>query len=233
VKKLPLLSLLLAVGLCTQVQAAEKQKSLKDRIKSVSNRLYSKSGRLELTLLPMTSISLNDAFYQKLGGGAGIAYHFSEAFSAQAMVTYSLNIDAGHASSYTISSADTSIIPYAGKRTILANVDFCWSPIYGKVSLASEWTMHFDTYIMAGFGAIGGEQVKDSSFAFGMDAGLGARLFFSRSLALKVEFKDYMLFTDKVSFGTSENPTEKSDVQHQLMFNIGLSIFFLDGNGED
>ncbi len=228
-KKLRLLSLLLIVGLCTLAGAAEKQKSLKDRIKSVSNRLYVKSGRLELTVLPMTSISLNDAFYQKLGGGAGIAYHFNEAFSAQALVTYSLNLDTDHASSYTISAGGKSTIPYAGKRTILASADFCWSPIYGKISLASEWTMHFDTYIMAGFGAIGGEQVRDSSFAFGLDAGLGARLFFSRSLALKLEFKDYMLFTDKVSFGD----IEKSDVQHQLMFNIGLSFFFLDGNGGD
>jgi len=219
---------MLVVALAAPARA-DKPKSLKDRIKSVSNRMYVKSGRLELTILPMTSISLNDAFYQKLGGGLGFAYHFSEMFSAQAMVTYSLNLDADHASSYTISPEGESTIPYAGKRTFLASADFCWSPIYGKISLAAEWVMHFDTYIMAGLGGIGGEQAEGSSFGFGMDIGLGARLFFNRTFAIKLELKDYMIFTDKVSFGE----IEKSDVQHQLLFNLGLSIFFLDGDEED
>ncbi|MBW1808331.1 MAG: outer membrane beta-barrel domain-containing protein [Deltaproteobacteria bacterium] len=232
-KKLQLISILVALALAVPSQAADKPKTLKDRIKSVSNRMFTKSGRMELTVYPLTSISLNDAFYQKLGGGVGFAYHFSDMFSLQALVTYSLNLDAGHATSYTISTETETKVPYAGKRKLLAGVDFCWSPIYGKISLASEWIMHFDTYIMAGLGGIQGEQVSGSSFGFAGAVGLGARFFFNDTFALKFEIKDYMVFTDKVSFGEGESIIEKSDVQHQLLFNFGLSIFFLDGSQED
>ena len=210
--------------------AAEQQgRSLKERIPSVTRRLFTKSGRLELTFYPMTSISLNDAFYQKFGGGLGLSYHFSDAFSAQAMVTYSLNLQADNASTFTISPDVQSKIPYAGKRTVLGGVDFCWAPVYGKVNLASEAVLHFDTYLLGGFGLVGGEQVEGSSFGFGLNVGVGFHLFFTPMLALKAELKDFMIFTDKVSFGE----VEKSDVQHQLLFNLGLSLFFLEGDRED
>jgi len=208
---------------------AQESGSLSDRIPSVSRKLHVKDGRMELTLFPLTSISLNDAFYQKLGGGLGIGYHLNEFFSLQVAATYSLNLENSNASAYTISPEQSSVIPYAGKRTLLVNADLDWAPVYGKVSLASEWIMHFDTYLCAGFAAIGGEQVKGSNFAFGMDVGLGFRLFFSRSIALKCELKDVIVFTDKVSFGE----ITRSDVQNQLLFNLGLSFMFLEGSRED
>jgi outer membrane beta-barrel protein len=208
---------------------AQEGGSLSDRIPSVSRKLHVKDGRMELTLFPLTSISLNDAFYQKLGGGLGIGYHLNEFFSLQLAATYSLNLENSNASAYTIAPGQNSVIPYAGKRTLLVNADLDWAPVYGKVSLASEWIMHFDTYLCAGFAAIGGEQVKGSSFAFGMDVGLGFRLFFSRSIALKCELKDVIVFTDKVSYGE----VSRSDVQNQLLFNLGLSFMFLEGSRED
>ena len=44
-----------------------------DRIKSVQRKIFLKSGRWELE--PVFAISLNDAFYQKMGGGASVLYH--------------------------------------------------------------------------------------------------------------------------------------------------------------
>ena len=230
VKKRTWVPLLLVLGLAFPAQAAEKSKSLKDRIRSVSNRMYGKAGRLEVTAFPLTSMSLNDAFYQKLGGGIGLGYHLSEGFSIQALFTYSLNLETNNATAYTISPTGETLIPFAGKRSLLAGADFCWSPVYGKISLAAEWILHFDTYLMGGVAFIGGEQTDDrDSYAFAADFGLGVRVFFSPAVALKLEIKDYMVFNDQVSFGD----IEKSDVQHQLLFNLGLSFFFLDGSGED
>ena len=71
--------------------------------------------------------------------------------------------------------------------------------------------------------------MESSSIGFAGAIGLGVRLFFNRTFALKLEIKDYMVFTDKVSFGDQE----KSDVQHQLLLNVGLSIFFLEGDKEE
>jgi outer membrane beta-barrel protein len=233
VKKFRLMPLFLALILSSPAWASDHPKTLKERIKSVSNRSYLKSGRVELTLLPFTSLSLNDAFYQKLGGGLGLAYHFNDAFAIQAMGTYSLNLDTSNATKYSISPTGDVVIPYAGKRTYLFDAGLCWSPIYGKISLAAEWILHFDTYVTAGIGGIGGEIKKGtadaSNFGFAGVAGLGARVFFDRTFALKMELKDYMVFTDKVTFKTQE----RSDVQHQLMVHFGLSIFLGQGSEED
>jgi outer membrane beta-barrel protein len=229
---LPLVFVLAWAGFARPVRAQEETRTLKDRIKSVSNRMYVKSGRLELTVLPLTSISLNDAFFQKYGLGAGFAYHISEAFAIQALLTYTLdplNVDTGNAV-YHGDKVKTDI-PYAGKRSFLFGADFCWSPVYGKVSLAAEYVMHFDTYVMGGIGAIGGDLGDTTNFGFAGSFGLGLRFFFGRSIALKLELKDYMVFNDKVKI--LEGSDSKSDVQHQLLFNLGLSFFFLEGSQED
>ena len=82
-KKLTFLAVVLALLGSRPILAQEEEgRTLRDRIKSVTSKLYVKSGRLELTLLPMTSFSLNDAFYQKFGAGLGLTYHFTESLSA-------------------------------------------------------------------------------------------------------------------------------------------------------
>lgn len=212
-------------------RAEEQGRTLKDRVKSVSNKLYVKSGRLELTILPLTSISLNDAFYQKFGGGLGLAYHFSESLSLGFTGTYNLNVEVSNASYFGRKDEST---PSAGKRNFLVGLNLMWAPVYGKVNLASEWVMHFDTYLSGGLGAIGSVQVDDSTnFGFAASFGLGIRLFISRMFAIRAELLDYMVFNDKVTFGSADFSKERSDFQHQLMFNLGLSMFFLDGDAED
>lgn len=215
-------------------------KSLRDRIRSVSSRLFMKAGRVEASFYPLTSVSINDAFYQKLGIGASLAYHLNEAFAIQALVTYTLpalNLSTGNAAYH--GPAKGTSIPYAGKRSLLASADLCWAPVYGKVSLAAETVLHFDTYLIAGLGVIGGEirtrtsgstsASLEGTFGIAGDFGLGVRLFLNESLALKMELKDYMIFNDKVSYVD----VKRSDVQHQLLFNLGLSIFMLEGTTEE
>lgn len=233
-KKITLIILLVAISWMRPAVAEEKIKDLKDRISSVSNRVFIKSRRLELMIFPLTSISLNDAFYQKLGMGAGLAYHISEAFAIQVIGTYTLdvfNIKTANTALYTSTNKKTAI-PYSGKRTWLADIDLTWSPIYGKINVASEAVLHFDTYLLAGFGAIGGELAgSDTNVGLAATFGLGLRLFFSRSIALKAEFKDFMIFNDKVT--VREGLPSNSDFQHQLMFNLALSFFFLEGIVEE
>ncbi|MBW2699340.1 MAG: outer membrane beta-barrel domain-containing protein [Deltaproteobacteria bacterium] len=221
-----LLAVLTLMGTTSWATAQEEDaRTLRERIKSVSNRLFDKSGRVELSLFPMTSLSLNDAFYQKFGGGLSAAYFFTESMGAQVMLTYSLNVETSNAAYF---GRKEEYVPYAGKRSILANADFIWAPLYGKINLASEFVMHFDTYLMIGLGVLGSEQVEGSNFGFAGDVGLGLRFFFSRMFALKLEIKDYMVFNDAVSFRSQE----VADVQHQLYFNLGLSMFFLGDDEE-
>ncbi len=229
-KEITLLAVAVAMSGALTAQAGEEDRTLRKRIKSVSSKMYVKSGRLELTLLPMTSMSLNDAFYQKFGGGLGIAYHFTESLSLGIVGTWSLNFPTSNAGLY---GSQNEEIPFAGKRNLLVGLDLMWAPLYGKVSLAAEWIMHFDTYITGGIGAVGGwqlDQVRDEqSFGLAASFGLGVRLFASRTFAIKAELKDYVVFNDTVTF----EGQEISDVQHQLLFNLGLCVFFLQGDTEE
>ena len=50
-----------------------------DRIKSVQRISFLKKGRFELT--PLFAVSLNDAFYQKMGGGASAAFHIADSLA--------------------------------------------------------------------------------------------------------------------------------------------------------
>ncbi len=169
-------------------------------------------------IFPLTSISLNDAFYEKLGFGAGLAYHISEAFAIQAIGTYTfdkLNIKTSNTSLFTTDNKGTMHLPYSGKRTWLADIDLTWAPIYGKINVASESVMHFDTYLLVGFGAIGGELAdKKTNVGLAATFGLGIRLFFTRDLALKAELKDFMIFNDEVTI--REGQSSSSHFQHQL-----------------
>ncbi len=226
-KKIVLLAVVVAVWGALPAHADEEDRTLKGRIKSVSNKAYVKSGRLELTLLPMTSMSLNDAFYQKFGGGLGVAYHFTESLSLGFVGTYSLNLLTSNAGYFGRQEEE---IPFAGKRNILLGLDVMWTPLYGKVSLAAEWIMHFDTFITGGVGAVGGWQIGDDfSFGFAGSFGLGVRIFITRMFAIKAELKDYVVFNDTVTF----EGQKISDVQHQLLFNLGLCVFFLQGDTEE
>ncbi len=207
--------------------AAGEGRTLKERVKSVSNKLYVKSGRLELTLLPMTSFSLNDAFYQKYGGGLGLTYHFTEGLSLGLLGTYSINAELANAEYF---GSKEALTPNAGKRNFLIGLDLMWAPLYGKVSLAAEWVMHFDTYLTGGIGGVGSLLTDDDlHFGFAASLGLGVRFFLTRMFAIRAELKDYMVFNDKVAFAGQES----SDFQHQLVFHLGLSLFFLEGDGED
>ncbi len=231
-RKLSLLAVVLGLLVTGPASAQDEAgRTLRDRIKSVTSKMYVKSGRLELTLLPFTSFSLNDAFYQKFGAGLGLTYHFTETLSAGLLGTYSLSTELSNASYF--GRGDESI-PAAGKRNFLAGLEANWAPLYGKVSLAAEYVMHFDTYITAGLAGLGNQYTKtsgDDSVNVGVafSVGFGVRFFISRMFAIRAELKDYMIFNDKVSFGRQE----KTGFQQQMMFNLGLSMFFLDGDEED
>jgi outer membrane beta-barrel protein len=225
------LSIVSCLALLAAFQArADETRSLKERIRSVSNQLYGKGGRLELTLFPLSSFSLNDAFFQKYGGGLSIGYHFSNSWAFQIMGTYSLNMELSNASYH---GSVQEQVPDAGKRNFLAGAELMWAPLYGKISLAADSVWHFDTYVTAGAGALGSlieeDDAEVTNVGVAAAVGIGVHVFFTRSLALKLEFKDYMVFTDKVTFLNQK----ESDVQHQLMFNLGFSIFMLDSSAED
>jgi outer membrane beta-barrel protein len=126
----------------------ERDVALGDRVKAVQRKGFIKRGRFEVA--PLLSLSVNDAFYQKLGGGLRVAYSLQDSFALALHGTY-----------YTPQRTDNV---REGKQAFQSQLltsqlygstmlDAVWSPVYGKVSVLADSILHFDLYLSGGLGA--------------------------------------------------------------------------------
>lgn len=127
----------------------ERDVALGDRVKAVQRKGFLKRGRFEVA--PILSLSVNDAFYQKVGGGLRLAYSLQDSFALAVRGTY-----------YTPWRADNARIGKLAFQSQLltsqvysqAMMDGVWSPIYGKAAFLGDAIVHFDIFLAAGFGAV-------------------------------------------------------------------------------
>ncbi|HZZ84940.1 MAG TPA: outer membrane beta-barrel domain-containing protein [Anaeromyxobacteraceae bacterium] len=230
-----LLALLALAPAAARPSAAD---AFENRIPPVAGQLYGKAGRFELS--PMTQLSLNDAFFSKYLFGARLGYHFSEelglsgAFAAgPSVATSSTTVCPSNAGCRAATDAELYQVP--GHVNWLAGVEVAFSPIYGKLNLFAEQVIHFDLSLLAGADYVAYRRVLDpttaastaaaggsppSDSALGGHLGLGARVFLSRAVALRLELKDYLY----------RMPVQgRTDLQSQLLTELGLSFFFGGG----
>ena len=94
---------------------------------------------------------MNDAFYQKVGGGLRLAYSFQDSFALAVRGAY-----------YTPFRTDNARVGKLAFQSQLltsqiysqAMMDGVWSPIYGKAAFLGDAIVHFDLFLSAGFGAV-------------------------------------------------------------------------------
>jgi|GEM_PF-922258 len=192
--------------------------SLQERIRAVSNPVFATDGRFEGTLYH--GFSINDAFRERLQLGARFNYHLFEWLSLEGggTVNYfsvplpTIRMDDGNAPDIP---DDT---PYIATFDVGATV----SPIYGKVSLMSEWVLHFDAYLVGGVGGI--ILLNDDIFAPAATFGVGTHLVALEWLTVRAELRNYM-YPDDIN----ANPAAflgGAKITNLLMLNIGVSVFF-------
>jgi outer membrane beta-barrel protein len=192
-------------------------KTLQERIRAVSRRAFLKAGRFEFT--PGVGFSADDPFFRSWTVGARGAWHFSEEFALdfggagaifqeQQDIFRAINVDpADLATDIKARLADDSLLAYVD-----AGITF--SPLYGKVALASEFVSHFDVFVSAGAaGIIDTAQV----FSPGVELGLGSRVYLNRFLAARVDVRNY---TYASGLGG------QVAVNNLLMLNLGIAIYF-------
>ncbi len=233
-------ALALAVLLALPGAAAGQSKSdaFAGKIPPVSGQLYRKAGRLELALTG--NLSLNDAFFTKYFGGAKLGYHFTESVSAAVYVSAGSAARSGSASVCSATTGcrdanETELRQVPGRIQRIAGLEAAWSPVYGKLNLASEQVAHFDLSVVAGPDAITHEQVLSSrdadlleasggepasETAIGGHVGIAARVFLAEWAAVRLEVKDYVYFVDVPNNGSG------GDMQNQLFTELGVSVFF-------
>jgi outer membrane beta-barrel protein len=228
-------SLLIALLLApAAARAASQADALAGRIPPISGQLYRKAGRLELT--PTLNVSMNDAFFSKVLFGAKAGWHFTDHFSVHGSFATGLNRETGSTSVCTSTGCQPAqpaqLRQVPGNLRSVGSLELGFSPVYGKLNVFAEKVIHFDLSLLGGADWISHRDVLPAAAAnagespgnrntFGAHVGVGARVFMGRSLALRVEVKDYVYRVPVLG---------ETTIQNQLFTEIGVSVF-LPGAG--
>ncbi|MCP3141318.1 outer membrane beta-barrel domain-containing protein [Pyxidicoccus xibeiensis] len=213
---------------------------LRERVRPVSGHLFLKKGRFEFS--PSATLSLRDAFFSKYIFGGTLTYHPLETLGVSLRLGYAVNAVAGAAQICTFGDSGAGDTRGCGSPTLnqldgqapgqlklLGGADVQWAPIYGKLSLLAEKFVSFDLYGIAGASVVQyrGPELSTPTGAKnyltgGGNVGVGARFFFNRWVTLRTEVRD-LIYVEK-------SRTTDSYLRNQLLFELGVSFFFLNGS---
>ena len=211
----------------------DRQGPLRERVRPVSGHLFSKKGRFELS--PSATVSVRDGFFTKYVFGGVLAYYPAETLGFALRGGYALPTVAGTAQICDFSEEgrgcrkptfDELDGKGLGQIKLTAGADVIWAPVYAKLSLFSEYFAHFDLYGIAGASMVQYRGPRadltasgsDPYTTFGANLGVGSHVHLTRSVTLRLEFRD-LLYREKATV------TEHS-LRNQLLFELGVSFFF-------
>jgi outer membrane beta-barrel protein len=126
---------------------SEKDVALGDKVKAVQRKGFLKRNRLELA--PIFAVSVNDAFFQKFGYGARLAYNLHDSFAIAARYARFTSYRTDNVREGKIAFQSQLLESSIDQQIMLGGV---WSPIYGKASFRGKDIVHFDLFLQAGFG---------------------------------------------------------------------------------
>lgn len=209
---------------------------LDQRIRPVSGRLLVKSGRQELS--PTLGMSLGDPFFTKYLVGLRYAYHVGEQWSVGVGGFWAESTPSGAVTTCDSrglgckapTAEDLARTP--GDFNLLLGADVSWAPLYGKISVLAESVLHFDTYVSVGGGVLQTRHIPpgrlDSVEAFAPHGSIavGQRFFLTRHATLRLELRD-LVYPLEIQGRTGP----ETSLQNQLLFSVGLSVFFGQGRG--
>jgi outer membrane beta-barrel protein len=191
--------------------------ALGDRVKAVQRKGFLKRGRLELT--PMFSATVNDAFYQKFGGGLRLAYNVQDSFAIAVRGTYYKPLRTDNVREGKIAFQSQLLTSQLDGQLMVNGV---WSPIYGKASFLGSSILHFDLFLAGGFGVVWSatsSEPRDEGPHLATDLGGGVRFYPKEWLAFELGLMA-TLYPDQPILSVP------GTVQKVFVANVGLSFFF-------
>lgn len=177
---------------------AEREKRV---IQTLQQKNFMKIQRYEVA--PHLGFVTNDPFINRYLVGVAFAYHVTEIFAVEVSGTFSPDLDEFDWKPITHQIIEENqVTPDISKIQFYANVNFQYSPIYGKVAVGNNRIIVFDIFGVMGTGIV---NTADDLTALGQDppepiaentqnelhptinVGGGLRVVFSPSFALRAE----------------------------------------------
>ena len=191
----------------------------------VTAQLFHVGGKLEIQ--PLFSISLGDPFYRTYAAGVRAEQHLGERFSVAVHVLAGASSIAapvelcGGAPCYSPAADQLRSTP--GQLQLMTGLEASFTPVYGKLSLIGERTIHFDAYV-----SIGPELLREriapdavsplaSRWDVGGRASVGERIFLTDRLVVRAGLSELV-------YGA--HVRGRTEVERKLWFEGGLSWFF-------
>jgi len=169
----------------------------------VTAQMFRLDGRTEAQ--PMFQFSIGDPFFRSILVGVRVEHHLDDRWSVAGHALGGASLLSAPIDVCTDSSCSG---PEAGRLRstpgdvrMMGGVEVGWAPIYGKLSLAGEKTIHFDAYVSAGpellLERIAPDAVSGagSRWALGGRVGIGERIFFSNSFLVRVGASELLYST--------------------------------------
>lgn len=211
-------------------EAAPQERGKKRTIQTLQRKDFMKIGRYEVT--PHLGFVTNDPFINRYLLGAGFAYHVSEIFAIEASGTFSP--DLGEADWKPVTQQiirENQVTPDISKIQFYGNLNFQFSPIYGKIAVGNKNIIKFDIFGVFGTGIV---NTKDDLEALqnttteatntevqmhpSLNYGGGLRVVFSPSFALRLEGRG-LSYIEVLESTTLE-------MKNNMTLLAGVSFFF-------
>jgi outer membrane beta-barrel protein len=193
----------------------------------VTAQLFHLGGMLEVQ--PLFAFSIGDPFWRTLGMGVRVEHHFDERWSISTHAVGSLSLLAAPVQLCTDTCTDPSggtLRSTPGKLQLMAGVQLGWAPIYGKLSLMGERTLHFDAYVAAGPELVRELIAADAAspemgrWAPGARISIGERLFFTNRFMVRIAASE-LVYAGKVR--------GRPEIERKLTIEGGVAWLFGGG----
>jgi outer membrane beta-barrel protein len=191
----------------------------------VTAQLFHIGGKLELQ--PVFAFSVGDPFWRTLGAGLRAEQHLDERWSISAHVLGSVSL---LSAPVTLCGNGICSDPESdrlrstpGKLQFLAGAELGWAPVYGKLSLMGERTIHFDAYISAGPELVRERIAQDAAspevgrWAGGARFSIGERLFLTDQFMIRIAASE-LVYAGRVR--------GRAEVERKLTIEGGLAWLF-------
>lgn len=209
----------------------------------VANKLFPMANRVELS--GFYNLSLADKYFSHQGGHISAGYHFFDWLSAEVVGGFLLPRESSLLQAVRQESdAPVPPMPDLFQTNWYAGADVQWAPLYGKLSLASEYDLSFQFYGMAGAGVEGTErrngaqEAVDTNLRVVGSYGIGLRLIPHQNVAIRLELKqsiganpdvpedDNEACSDGYKLTLGDAPECFKDYSDLSLFQAGVSFIF-------
>jgi outer membrane beta-barrel protein len=165
------------------------------RRKGVQRRDFLKKHKFELSALG--GFYASDALSSTYSYGGALAFYPSEDFGLELLVTRT-PMQFRLEEPFTAFDQQTHFTPSVAWQGIFS---LLWSPIHAKFKFTEATIIHGDLFAVAGAGRTADATVLGLTW----EAGLGAKLYFSRFLAFRLDLRDFLLPQEVLGRGRITN----------------------------